>query len=129
MTPCCFAGYGDQLDPAMLALRRFQLQGLADACVDAKNNADTFNRLAQKTDKSPATRANAASNAAYWGGIYQSCQTQKAADSAVAVQQQVNAAANTIGAAQGGIDWNSYLLYGGVALGAAALLYFVMRKR
>lgn len=129
MTPCCFAGYGDRISPVNLALSRVQMRGLSDACSDAKSYADIYTRLSQKTDKSAQTRANAATLAANYLSQYQACQTQKAADTAVAVQQQVNAAANTIQASQGGIDWNTYLLYGGVALGAAALFYFVMRKR
>lgn len=59
-------------------MRLGAMQALADQCSDAPNYVNIFTRLSQKKDKSAATRASAATQAAYWAGIAASCAAPKA---------------------------------------------------
>lgn len=60
-------GYIPHVHPSLLGL---------GACEEELHNHEVFARLSQKKDKKAATRAAAASNAAYWMERYKACQDE-----------------------------------------------------
>ncbi len=68
------------------ALRLGAMQQLADQCADAPHSVEVFTRLSKKSDKSKETRQAAASNAAYWQTIQDSCAAARTLPSVPMVQ-------------------------------------------
>ena len=103
---------------------------LGDACSDAQIKFAAFDRLSKKTGdpKYDKQRPSALSQAAYWSNIVNNCKlataTQRATQQQAAIQSAVAAVPTTAG-----FDTGKLLTYGGLAMGAAVLLYFVMRRR
>jgi hypothetical protein len=130
------SSFGDVPDRGIVGVSTVRLGVLGDECTDAQHNMETFQRLSQKRDKSARTRANAASNAAYWGQQYQECLNKKAVAEAVSVQRQVSQTAASVtppggspALVSGGMDWTTLLTYGGLAIGGSLLLYALMRRK
>ncbi len=106
---------------------------LGDACSDAQVKFQAFDRLSKKTGdpKYDKERASALQQAAYWQNIMNTCKLQAATNQAVQQLQAQQASVAAIEAAQpsGAFNTGKLLTYGGLAMGAAVLLYFVMRRR
>ena len=110
MVPCCFGRMGS----------------LGDQCADAQQAIDTYTRLSLKTDKSAETRANATQMVNYWKNIQNNCKLTSAIGQAQQQQQAILQATMPGGVAP---DYSRWLTYGGLGLGAAVVLYLVMRRR
>lgn len=104
---------------------------LADACADAQVKYEAFDRLSKKTGdpKYDKQRAAALSNAQYWLNQVNACKIQQATQTAQAQQEAIQKTVAAVAPSESGFDTGKLLVYGGAAVGAALLLYLVLRRR
>lgn len=115
MVPCCLG----------------RMAYLAGACEDAQIKYEAFDRLAKKTGdpKYDKQRASALEQAQYWQNQVNACKVQQATQQAQQQQQAIQATVAAVTPEGAGFDTSKLLVYGGAALGAALLLYLLLRRR